>query len=312
MDAQSTWTRTWIAVAAAVGLIFLPRAASDRLRTLVADLLAPGQSAAAACADRFDRWTAQWQASARAAETVAELQARVAELEDQLRRSELLRAAAPAVPPAAASAMNAAGESSPPLFVPALVEARLIGSEVARYWAARRLLSAGTGRGVADELFVLGGQNPLLDQGASAGVQSGDAVFTGRAIVGRIARTGRWTSTLRLVTDPEYRGAAQLFRRKTERYEPGPLGSLRGDGTAACRLTLIPTTEVVSVGDLVVSVSGDGILPEPLVYGTVTSVQPAAGGTDWEIQVQPAFDLASLRTTWILRTELHPRRVLAD
>ena len=56
---------------------------------------------------------------------------------------------------------------------------------------------------------------------------AGDAVYAGRIVIGKIAEVGRFSSTLRLVTDSGYSGRARLARRTSQGLVFGAEGTLR-------------------------------------------------------------------------------------
>ena len=74
-------------------------------------------------------------------------------------------------------------------------------------------------------------QRPRLDQGSEAGVEPELDVLIGRCVVGRIASVGHWTSALEPITDPRYRGLAQIIRPSDQGGSFGAEGILVGQGT---------------------------------------------------------------------------------
>src|SRR5205814_1458134 len=120
--------------------------------------------------------------------------------------------------------------SPPPLVVPRLVEARVLGEETAALWRGRKLLSAGATGGVAESALVLDDTRPLVDLGADEHLAPGDAVYAyaGRIVLGKIGEVGHYSSTLLLVTDRAYSGSARLARRTSRGLVFGPEGTLVG------------------------------------------------------------------------------------
>ena len=161
------------------------------------------------------------------------------------------------------------------------------------------MLERGAVDGVRESTLVLEDNRSLLDQGADAGLAPGQPVYSGRNVVGKIAVVGRWTSTVCPVTDPEFRGLAQLARSSGNRLLFGPQAILVGCGERLCRLTLIPATEPVSVGDEVYTGQRDAALPYPLYYGKVVSALIKPGALHWEIRVQPAVQRIAAPTVQI-------------
>ncbi|QDU36760.1 Cell shape-determining protein MreC [Maioricimonas rarisocia] len=183
--------------------------------------------------------------------------------------------------------------ASESLTILSVVPARVLGGDRDRLieWSTS-LLNRGTHDGLAVGDFVLGDDGLLIDQGETSGVEADLLVRAGRQAVGRISSVGRWTSTVQPVTDPGFRGAAQLVRRLSEGTVFGAEGVLTGDGEGGCLLQFVSATAPVAVGDLVYSPvlrSPGGV---PLHYGTVVRAELATGASHWVIEVDPAISLA--------------------
>jgi len=174
-----------------------------------------------------------------------------------------------------------------------VVPARVLGGDRDRLveWSTS-LLNCGADDGLAVGDFVLGDEGLLIDQGQSSGIEADLLVRAGRLAVGRIHAVGRWTSTVQPVTDPGFRGAAQLVRSLPEGTVFGAEGVLTGDGEGGCRLQFVPATAPVAVGDLVYSPVRRSPGGVPLHYGTVVEADLAPGATHWVIEVAPAVSLA--------------------
>ncbi|MEX0714994.1 MAG: rod shape-determining protein MreC [Planctomycetaceae bacterium] len=224
------------------------------------------------------------------------LEAEVARLRDELDRRQGDEAAAfPARP----------GE---PLVVPDLLAATVLGEEAATLWRAGKLLDRGTAAGVSESSLVLDAEGPLVDQGQDSGLEAGQPVFAGRTVLGRIARVGHWTSTLQLVTDPQYRGLARIVRRSERGVAYGPQGILEGDGGELCRLKFVDATAAVAIGDEVYTDDLEGLLPEPAYYGRIVAAELKPGAAHWEVRVEPAGPPREPREVHVLRRVANPAR----
>jgi cell shape-determining protein MreC len=299
---------------AGLGLMFLPEDLASTIRSTVQDLGRPGQAVAIVATEAVvevlhdlgkPRTTEHDLAALKAKLDAAEtgnraLQAEHAALREQLAQAHLSQAFAPPT-----------GASSP-LFVPELVPARVVGAETLALWKGRKILAAGERDGVQQALLVLEGKRPVLDQGTEAQLAAGQPVYAGRVVAGRIATAGRWTSTLKLVTDREFSGAARLYRKTEQGWVAGPQGLLEGTGAPQCRVVWIEATEPVEVGDEVYTGENDGALPAPMYYGRVVRAELKAGATEWEIDVEPALAERRLQTVEVLRAALNPERKLAN
>ena len=147
---------------------------------------------------------------------------------------------------------------------------------------------------------------------ARTGLADGQPVYSGRSIIGKIAVAGRWTSTVRPVTDREFRGLAQLARKTRGGLIFGSQAILEGSGSPLCRLTLVPVTEPVNIGDEVYTGRRDATLPYPLYYGKVVSAKIPPGAAHWEIKVEPAVGKIKAQRVQVLTKKMNPLRQLAN
>ena len=255
----------------------VPAAWADKLRGVVHDGLSPGQCVVATTIPRavhpavgtasVENEDTSWQRQAR------HWQAEAARLRAEL--DELQRV--PSWPEA---------EVSPPLVRPVLRTAQVIGWEREPGGEAPAVvLRAGRANSVEVDDLVLPPGEAILDQGQSQGLSADDLVLAGRSVIGRIARTSRWTSTIQTVTDPEFRGQAQIVRLQDGEAVLGAEGIIAGSSEGACRLLHIGTTEPVAEGDLVFTSLRGVPLSPPLFYGMITKAELKVGEPDWSIQV---------------------------
>ena len=199
-----------------------------------------------------------------------------------------------------------------PLIDADLLTARVLGEETAGLWRAGQMLDQGKFSGVRESALVLEDAGLLIDQGADGDMATGQPVYSGRCVVGKIARVGHFSSTVQLVSDPEFRALAQLARQTTEGPAFGAEGILKGQGEELCRLTLINSTDPVEVGNVVYSGDRDGVLPFPMRYGTVVKAELKPGAPHWDILVKPAVSGVRQKTVQVLRMMANPIRVLGQ
>jgi cell shape-determining protein MreC len=305
----------WLVAAislAGCGLLFVPVETSRPVRVLVRDALAPGQKALDAVCRRGRGWIAALPSvnnqagrvsllktelrSQRLANRRLEIQA--AHLEEQLQKLSQQQG------------WGSALAARSPLVIPRLVSARVLGEESAALWRGRKLLGAGGRAGIAESALVLDDTRPLIDQGEDVQLAPGDAVYAGRIVIGKIAEVGRFSSTLRMVTDSGYSGRARLARRTSQGLVFGAEGTLTGDGSDLCRLKHI--SDPVNVGDEVFTGGPDGAVPLPMYYGSVVRAELEPGAQEWSIWVKPAAASERLEGVLILRRVLNPDRILAN
>ncbi len=264
-------------------LMCLPEAWSERLRSLVHDGLAPGQCVIAAVVTPEHTGVSDSSQSTTMVDTDSawQRQAHYWQAEAACLQAELTTAThVPIWPEATIIA---------PQVRPRLRTARVIGWEHPESQVtASPVIRAGTADQVAIHDLVLAPGESLLDQGLALGIATDDLVLAGRTILGRISRTSRWTSTLQSITDPAFRGQAQIVRLQDGEALLGAQGVVSGSTEGTCRLLHIGTTEPVAEGDLVfTSLRGIPLSP-PLFYGTITRAELRSGEPDWGIEVTPS------------------------
>jgi cell shape-determining protein MreC len=297
---------------AGAGLGLAPANFAARWRGAVRDALRPGQTLVHVAAARMKPTVTALPIGRERSNETRALKARLAAEEHRNRRLETQLTAFKRRWSTGDSSGGEVplGETRAALFVPQLVEARVLGETSAAAWRAQKLVGAGTTAGIVESSLVLNDDRPLVDQGADARVSTGDAVYAGRCVVGKIIEAGRYSSTLQLVTDAGYSGRARLARRTSSGLAFGSEGTLVGGGDDLCHLKRIH--EPVNVGDEVFTGGTDGVLPCPMYYGRVVRAELEPGATEWSIDVKPAATLDQIDFVQILRLVINPGRLLAD
>jgi cell shape-determining protein MreC len=311
---RSTLLTAVIVCAAAAGLSVTPRL-GQTLRAAILDVVVSGQAFALS---RYEGWrrpsvvspAQELSGETKSAEPIAderlhslEQTCRRLRIENARLREELQLAEKYGVSPI--PVVNAR-----PAPAPTVVQAALISRETLAQWHSVRHLSQGRAQGVAESSLVLEEGLPHLDQGSDAGVEPELDVFIGRCVVGRIASVGRWTSTLELITDSRYRALVQIVRPTDQGGSFGTEGILVGQGTGLCKLTDVPTTQTVRVGDEVYTSDRDGRTRVPLYYGRIVRVEEA--GRHWDITVEPAVKAGELKSVAVLKLPPTFGRTLAE
>jgi hypothetical protein len=314
---QSTLLAVAATCTAAAVLFASPRGVHRAVRNARLDVIATGQAWVLDRSERgrglahagFKRLTSSPQPAT--STSAPEVDARIATLEQACRRlrlenarlnDELNLAEKYGVSPVAASGGNS-------LIAPTAVRAAVISQRTPSV-AAEQFLSSGHSQGLAESDVVLDASLPHLDQGTDAGVEPELDVLIGRCVVGRIASVGRWASSLQPITDSRYRGLAQIIRPSDQGGSFGAEGILVGQGTELLKLTDVPTTQSVRVGDEVYTSDRDRRFPIPLYYGRVVRVEEA--GRNWDILVHPAVRVSDLKTVAVLKVGHPAGKTLAE
>ncbi len=294
-----------------VALWFVPATLTERLRTATFDALRPGLQVAQACRGQIATVAESWQSHDlrqlqderdRAVAAQQKLQLRL----DRLAAQFVIQQEAGDTGIAAGSQDTTANS----LFLPALVNARVIGETLGQDWRAGRLLAEGWRGGIREESLVLHSEQPLVDAGKPEQLTVDDPLLIGSRVVGKIASVGQWTSTYLPVVDPEFRAEVQLLRETENGPAWGDKGLLRGTGDR-CRIDGIAAAASVRVGDKVYNAGRDGIFQSPLVYGEVVTAELDADGREWQIEVEPAIAGNTVTRVQILRAALNPQRIWA-
>lgn len=195
-----------------------------------------------------------------------------------------------------------------PLLLDELITAEVFGKETATLWRAGVFINMGRNENLRESDLILQSDAPLVDAGTDSALETGYPVFAGRCVYGRISNVGRWTSTVEHVADRKFRGHAQIVTNSGQGYHFGAQGVLEGTGDDLCRLTLIPASAPVAVGDGVYTNSEQGTFPFPMYYGRITRAELKPGESHWQIEVQPAAAATPPGKVQILRKRLNPKR----
>ena len=201
-------------------------------------------------------------------------------------------------------------ESDVRLLVASCVPARVLGRQARDFLVGDGILDVGSRVGVRGEALVVGRPKSLLDQGANRRLESEELVLSQGRVWGKIVEVGPQTSTVRTPCEPGFRDLVRLgvpsADGRTARL--GPQGLLEGTGETLARVRGVDVTEPATMGDAVYTASGQGILPQPLLYGFVVRVQRPVGAAQWEIWMKPALE-SEPESVVVLRTEINPARV---
>ncbi len=314
-DPQPVSTRFPLALA--VGLIFgacalnlAPVDLVGKIRSLVRDTLAPAQNVVRICVASIENsWSARRPPSAddsdespddsrtALATRNRQLELELADLRERVAIAEEYGRRPKATP-------------SKPLLIPELIEANWLGEGVSTLVREKGLLSVGSAAGLTESAIVLQSELSLIDQGESGEIHSGDAIYAGRVVVGKIADVGRHTSTVRRVTDADFSGRARVARRTERGLEVIAEGTLVGDGASGCLLKHV--TEPIAVGDEVYTSGTDGVLRLPMYYGRVVRAELEPAAREWTVAVAPAAVTSRRDRVQVLRLNVNRERVLAN
>lgn len=203
-------------------------------------------------------------------------------------------------------------EETRALVVPELVTARVLGDQSRQSWKQQKMLDTGSSAGIKESHWVLEAETPIVDLGEDHNVQPQDYVLSGKAVLGRIQKVGRWSSTLQCLTDDQFKAKARLIRKVGQNYVAGAEGLLEGTGEDRCQLTMVSREALVDVGDSVYTVADESPQQHPLLFGTIVKAELKPGALEWEIEVAPAIAQQEFTQVEILRHSINPLRMSAN
>jgi rod shape-determining protein MreC len=131
-----------------------------------------------------------------------------------------------------------------------------------------------------------------IDRGSSDGVKQDSPVVSGNGIIGRVVLATSHDAQVQLLTNVDASVGVMIESTRSP-------GVAKGNGQPLLELDYIANTEVVNVGDLVVTSGLDRIFPKGLPVGKV--VESHKGKTVFRaIVVQPAADLVRIEEVLVI------------
>lgn len=143
-------------------------------------------------------------------------------------------------------------------------------------------------------------QSIMLDKGAEDGVTPKAAVIYNEGfLVGRVTEVSRHTAKVLLITDQNSVINALIAESRAS-------GNISGKHGLGLFMDMIPQTEVVNVGDQVITSSLSGELPKGLLVGEVVSVQSSANQLFQKAQVRPYVNFSKLERVVVITQITQP------
>ncbi len=144
-----------------------------------------------------------------------------------------------------------------------------------------------------------------IDKGTSSGLSVGMPVTSSSGVIGQIIECGTSTSTVRLLTDENSSISAMVQSSRAQ-------GMLTGSATGELSLTLVRTSQEVSVGDVVVTSGLGGVFPKGLPLGEVVSVQSSPGALYLEIVVEAYASAENYEEVLVITSLTEDQQATAD
>lgn len=108
-----------------------------------------------------------------------------------------------------------------------------------------------------------------IDKGSKDGISQGMAVVGINGLLGKVLTTTAGSSEVILITDPNFSVSTRIERTRVEGIVSGAVNR--------CVLKYIPLEEEVLVGDRLITSGLDGVFPEGIPVGVVSSVTKREG-----------------------------------
>jgi len=144
-------------------------------------------------------------------------------------------------------------------------------------------------------------QSIKIDQGKSVGVEEGASVIAGGGfLVGRVIESYYNTAKVLLITDQNSVINVLVSGSRAN-------GNISGQHGLGLLMDMIPQTEVVNVGDEVITSGVDDELPKGLIVGEVVRVESSANQLFQKAQVKPYINFAKLEHVLVIGT-IEPKR----
>ena len=133
----------------------------------------------------------------------------------------------------------------------------------------------------------------ILNKGDRDGIRPEMGVMTPAGVVGRVVKTGPFSSMVLLVTDPHNAITGIIQRSRDE-------GIVEGTSQGRARIKYLPLLASVRVGDTVVTSGLTGGFPRGIVIGAVLSIQKEEGELFQSAEITPEADLSKLEEVLVI------------
>lgn len=133
-----------------------------------------------------------------------------------------------------------------------------------------------------------------INKGITSGIAKDMVAVTPLGLVGRINRVFNERANIILITDINSSVAVRLGESRIE-------GIIEGSGDNKCYLKYIAKDFDVAAGEIVITSGLDGIYPEGLLIGYVSSVDREGGDVFQQIEVTPVQSLNTVEEVTILK-----------
>lgn len=124
----------------------------------------------------------------------------------------------------------------------------------------------------------------VIDKGAPDGIRKGAAVCSARGLVGRVAEAGDRTSSVMLITHPNFKAGGMIRSTRTS-------GIVTGAGKGLVKIDYLPVDAEVMKGMEVITSGYSRSFPKGISVGEIVSVEKSKTGLYKSASIKPSADL---------------------
>lgn len=143
-----------------------------------------------------------------------------------------------------------------------------------------------------------------LDVGESDGVKYNMPMVTDAGLVGKVVATSRHYAIGQILFHKDFRASAKIQRARAD-------GILYWDGEDL-RIKNVPRTQLVKVGDAVITSPFSSVFPPGIKIGVVSTAVIESNALFYQIVVQPSVDLAALDEVFVIAAVPDSERVALE
>lgn len=141
-------------------------------------------------------------------------------------------------------------------------------------------------------------QSVIINRGKKHGVETGDAVVVDDGIfVGIVHSVQNESATVLLATSFNTKVGATV---QNESLSPGIVS---GEFNISMRLSFVPQTDTLTIGDNVTTSGNDSQIPTGLLIGTIQEIFQEPGSLFQEASVTPLFEPSQLRIVSVVKAQ---------
>lgn len=139
-----------------------------------------------------------------------------------------------------------------------------------------------------------------IDVGSSDGVKVNDAVILPEGLIGRIEQVDDSSSTVRLLISPDkVSKVAVKIELEDKKYVDAIIDSYNADENAF-ELSLLETSDLIEVGNRVVTSGSGGLIPSGILVGEIVSEEASVNQLGSRILVKSSADFTSFENVFVV------------